>query len=66
MNKETVKGRWNEFVATMKVKYAEIKDDKELETKANIEKFAAHLQAKYGIAKEEAEKQAKEFGKAFK
>jgi uncharacterized protein YjbJ (UPF0337 family) len=66
MNKETLKGNWNEFVATMKGKYAEFTDDDSLKTKANIEKFAAHLQAKYGIAKEEAIKQAEEFSETFK
>jgi len=50
----------------MKGKYAELTDDETLKTKANIEKFAAHLQAKYGIAKEEAIKQAEEFSETFK
>ncbi|MFC4892489.1 CsbD family protein [Pseudofrancisella aestuarii] len=65
MNKHIVEGKWEQFKAAVKKKYAKLTDDELLEVKANSQKLSGYLQAKYGLAKDEAEKEAKDFKEKF-
>jgi len=61
MNWDQVEGKWKEFKGRAREKWGKLTDD-ELETiGGKREKLAGILQQKYGIAKEEAEKQIAQF-----
>ncbi|AIT08652.1 hypothetical protein LO80_00785 [Candidatus Francisella endociliophora] len=65
MNKHEAKGKWEQFKAKVKSKYAELTDDDLKKIEAGTEKLAGKLQEKYGISKEKAEEQAKELERDF-
>lgn len=66
MNVEKLKGYWNSFEADIKKTYANVANDQELKTRANLEKFKAYMQKHYGITKDKANELCDEFGKDFK
>ncbi|HSQ04873.1 MAG TPA: CsbD family protein [Burkholderiales bacterium] len=65
MNWDQVEGKWTEVKGKMREKWGELSDD-DLQTIAGKrEKLMGILQRRYGIAKEEAERQLAEFEHAF-
>ncbi|MCW9710978.1 CsbD family protein [Avibacterium sp. 21-586] len=61
MNWEQLEGKWDQIKGTIKTKWAELTDDDLLLIEGKKDKFIGMLQERYGITKEEAEKQADEF-----
>ncbi|WP_018861523.1 MULTISPECIES: CsbD family protein [unclassified Thioalkalivibrio] len=63
MNWDIVKGNWKQFKGKVKARWGKLTDD-ELETVAGKrEELAGHIQERYGVTKDEAEQQIKEFEK---
>ena len=63
MNWDRVEGKWKELKGSVREKWGKLTDD-ELETiGGKREKLAGILQQKYGIAKQEAERQIAQFEK---
>lgn len=63
MNKDTVQGKARELTGKLKQKWGQLTDDEIAEIEGNAEILAGKLQVRYGVTREEAEKQVKEFRK---
>ncbi|ADC71897.1 MULTISPECIES: CsbD family protein [unclassified Thioalkalivibrio] len=63
MNWDIVKGNWKQFKGKVKARWGKLTDD-ELDTVAGKrEELAGRIQERYGVTKDEAEKQLAEFEK---
>ena len=61
MNREQLEGNWKQMVGQIKQKWGRLTDDDITEAEGQAEVLTGKLQERYGIAKEEAEKQLNEF-----
>ena len=61
MNWDQIEGNWKEFAGSAKAKWGELTDDEVQQAEGNREKMVGLIQQKYGVAKEEAERQVEEF-----
>ena len=57
MNWNTIEGRWKELKGNIKEQWGELTDDEIDQAEGKRDILLGKLQTKYGIAKEEAEKQ---------
>jgi uncharacterized protein YjbJ (UPF0337 family) len=63
MNWDQVKGNWKQFSGTVKVKWGKLTDDEVDQIAGRRDILLGKIQEKYGIAKEEAEKQVTDWEK---
>jgi len=63
MNWDQVKGNWKQFSGTVKVKWGKLTDDEVDQIAGRRDILLGKIQEKYGIAKEEAEKQVNDWEK---
>jgi uncharacterized protein YjbJ (UPF0337 family) len=61
MNWDQIEGNWEQFRGKAREKWGKMTDDDLAMAKGQREQFVGRLQERYGIAKEEAERQLKEF-----
>lgn len=61
MNKETLKGHWNELKGKIKQQWGKLTDNDISQINGNIEELKGKLQKTYGYQKDEAEKQINSF-----
>lgn len=61
MNKEIIKGHWNEIKGKLRAKWGELTDDDISKMKGSYEELLGTLQKKYGYEKEKAEKEIQDF-----
>lgn len=61
MNEDRIKGEWKKLKGAAKEKWGKLTDDELTTIDGKREQLAGAIQEKYGVAKEEAEKQIKEF-----
>jgi uncharacterized protein YjbJ (UPF0337 family) len=66
MNWEQIEGHWKQFKGRVKEKWGKFTDDDLDKIEGRRDRLAGKLQERYGIAKEEAEKQLKEFTETIK
>ncbi len=66
MNWDQIEGDWKQFKGKVKEKWGQLTDDDLDVIKGKKDQLSGTLQKKYGIAKEEAEKQLSEFEKVHK
>jgi uncharacterized protein YjbJ (UPF0337 family) len=65
MNREQVKGQWNQMKGSVRKQWGKLTED-DLETIAGgRERLAGKVQERYGISKEEAERQIANFDRAL-
>lgn len=64
MNKEQAAGNWDILKGKVKEQWGKLTDDDLTVLEGNRDQLAGHVQKRYGIAKEEAEKQVREFQSA--
>lgn len=64
MNWDQIAGKWKEFKGAAREKWGQFTDDELEQLQGKRDKLAGAIQTKYGIAKEEAEKQIDEFEKS--
>lgn len=57
MNKDIIKGKWNEVKGKIKEQWGKLTDDDITEIEGSYDKLLGTLQKKYGYQKDEAEKQ---------
>ena len=64
MNWDQRKGQWHQVKGSIRVKWGDLTDDEVEQLDGNREKMVGKIQEKYGIAKEEAEKQVDDWTKS--
>lgn len=60
-NADELKGKWKQQVGAAKLAWGKLTEDELLQAEGRQDKLAGLIQERYGIAREEAEKQVKEF-----
>ena len=65
MNWDQLEGNWKTFRGTIREKWGRLTDDDLDVIGGKRDQLVGRLQKAYGIAKEEAEKQVREFEKSF-
>jgi uncharacterized protein YjbJ (UPF0337 family) len=66
MNWDQMEGQWKQLKGSARQKWGELTDDDLDQIKGKQEKLVGRLQERYGIAREEAQKQAEEWRKALR
>jgi uncharacterized protein YjbJ (UPF0337 family) len=61
MNQDQAGGKWRQFKGKIKEQWGKLTDDDLTMIEGNRDQFIGRLQERYGIAKEEAERQLREF-----
>jgi uncharacterized protein YjbJ (UPF0337 family) len=61
MNDDKIKGNWKQLAGKVKAKWGKLTDDDLKVAEGNSEYLEGKIQERYGIAREEAKKQVKEF-----
>jgi len=62
MNEDILKGNWKQFAGKVKAKWGKLTDDEIRESEGNSEYLVGKLQERYGLAKDQAEKNIKDLG----
>jgi len=66
MNKDTLGGNWKQFKGEVQRQWGKLTNDQLDIIEGNREKLAGQIQEAYGVAKDEAERQVREFNQRFK
>jgi uncharacterized protein YjbJ (UPF0337 family) len=61
MNEDRIKGQWKQLNGKLKSRWGKLTDDDLRVADGNAEYLAGKLQERYGIAKDEAARQVREF-----
>ncbi|WP_113912546.1 CsbD family protein [Roseovarius dicentrarchi] len=61
MNWDTIKGNWKQLTGEAKSQWGELTDDDVQQAEGDREKLVGKVQERYGIAKDEAERQVDDF-----
>jgi uncharacterized protein YjbJ (UPF0337 family) len=65
MNDDIIKGKWRQLKGDVQKKWGKLTDDDFDKINGNREKLLGRIQENYGIARDEAEKQVKEWEKTL-
>lgn len=65
MNNDTIAGQWKQLAGKIKTKWGKLTDDDLKQAEGSTEYLTGRLQERYGIARDEANKQIKEFQKSL-
>jgi len=57
MNNDTIKGQFDQFVGAAKSEWGKLTDDDFMRVSGDLQKLKGAVQERYGVTKEEAEKQ---------
>ncbi len=66
MNWDIVEGKWKQLKGEVQNQWGKLTDDEVDRIQGNREKFVGLVQERYGIAKDEAERQVDDFAKRQK
>ena len=61
MNQDETAGKWMQFKGKIKEQWGKLTDDDLKKLEGNRDQLAGRVQERYGIAKEEAERQVRDF-----
>jgi uncharacterized protein YjbJ (UPF0337 family) len=61
MNEDKIKGQWKQLSGKIKARWGKLTDDDLTTASGNAEYLTGKVQERYGIAKDEAHKQVREF-----
>lgn len=61
MNRDTFKGQWKQVKGSVKKQWGKLTDDDLMEIEGQRDQLIGKIQERYGIAREEAQEQLKEF-----
>lgn len=65
MNEDRIKGQWKQLSGNLKARWGKLTDDDLQVADGNSDYLVGKLQERYGIAKDEAERQIKEFNQSL-
>ncbi len=63
MNQDRIAGQWKQLSGKLKEKWGKLTDDDLRQAEGNTEYLTGRVQERYGIARDVAEQQVKEFSK---
>lgn len=66
MNRDIIEGNWKEFKGKVKAQWGKLTDDRLDVIDGKRDQLTGEIQEAYGISKDEAEKQVKDFEKINK
>ena len=66
MNKDQLKGKWKQISGEAKRKWGKLTDDDLARAEGDTQKLAGIVQERYGIAREEADKQEESWTESLK
>ncbi|MFZ0500576.1 MAG: CsbD family protein [Steroidobacteraceae bacterium] len=61
MNSDRTAGQWKQIKGSIKEKWGKLTDDEITQLEGHSEKLVGKLQERYGLEREEAEREAREF-----
>jgi uncharacterized protein YjbJ (UPF0337 family) len=61
MNKDQVRGKWNQIKGKVKEKWGKLTDDDLTQISGQVDQLSGKVQERYGIAREQAEREVDEF-----
>ena len=61
MNEDTMKGQWKQWVGEAKRQWGKLTDDDLLRAEGDVEKIAGAVQERYGVTREDARQQDKDW-----
>jgi uncharacterized protein YjbJ (UPF0337 family) len=61
MNQDTISGQWKQISGQIKKQWGKLTDDDLKVIEGNAEMLAGRVQERYGVARDEAERQVREF-----
>ncbi|MFT0169945.1 CsbD family protein [Paraburkholderia mimosarum] len=61
MNEDRIKGQWKQLSGKLKAKWGKLTDDDLAVAEGDSEYLVGRIQERYGIARDEAERQLKDF-----
>jgi uncharacterized protein YjbJ (UPF0337 family) len=61
MNEDKIKGKWKQVSGTLQAQWGKLTDDDVQVAEGNSEYLEGKLQERYGIARDEAKKQIRDF-----
>lgn len=64
MNSDEMKGKWNQLKGSAKSQWGKLTDDDLTQVEGDRDKLVGKIQEKYGVAREEAEKQVNDWNTA--
>ncbi len=66
MNEDTIKGQWKQLRGSIKQKWGKLTDNDLTVVEGNADYLAGKVQERYGIARDVAEAQVREFQKTLR
>lgn len=63
MNEDTIKGQWKQLSGKIKAKWGKLTNDDVDIAEGDFEYLVGRVQERYGIARDEAERQVRDFGR---
>jgi uncharacterized protein YjbJ (UPF0337 family) len=66
MNWDQLEGKWKQYSGKVKEKWGKLSDDDLTVIHGRRDQLVGRIQERYGIVKEEAEKQVDEFARSFR
>ncbi len=66
MNQDIIKGKWSQLQGKLKEKWGKLTDDDVNQLEGHRDYLVGKLQERYGIAKEKADVQVKEFERSLR
>ncbi|MDW2981424.1 MAG: CsbD family protein [Rhodanobacter sp.] len=61
MNNDRIQGNWKQLTGRIKAKWGDLTDDDLTRAEGNTEYLVGKLQERYGIARDEAKRQVRDF-----
>lgn len=66
LNKDIITGKWKQLKGSIKTRWADLNDDDLLKIDGHRNRLIGTIQERYGIAREKAEQQVREFERQIK
>ena len=66
MNEDTIKGQWKQLSGSIRQQWGKLTDDDLTVAEGNAEYLVGKVQERYGVARDEAERQVRDFQRSLR